>query len=676
MDEIVSDILTNSMRLSRDSYRYSPETYSFSLDLLRLGGLAAFDHIRTKIPLPSRQSLKKFADAEEPFPDLTDWETIPSRIRQWRRVHHMDRNLHLRCVLGVDALAFKPEVSVSMDGIEGLALGNAVLEDDFLEELLSSSNTFRHFVAENWDRVFQAAFVFNLQPINPGIPSLVLYAALCEEGKARQTEVEIVYALRAICSQEHITLGAFAVDGDTQYEPIHSKQDESNRFIFQSLGTIPTTQKFRIICDPLHLLKRVRYRLTKPTPMVIGFSEDSLELNLSALKELLGLNLPEVIFCDAQITKMHDSLPIVLFRFQHLLSILDASIQDPRGRETYLPWLGFCVPWVLLNEALCHPGVNTPTRLAWLKIAYFYLMTCNDTYKRTGFGKHVKEHGDSRHDGIKRTMFDRKLIRHATNTIATLVYEMEHLPIGEILSLQRLSTVPVEKLFGRARLRAKTHQTMTGILDAMSMSQAMRLFHANQVSKKRKLEYGETVAFLPEPEEDECDACDFVLTAEALLHFVGFPVSNYRELRKRHEPSDEVSVFLERYVLPFIPDPETQPQRRSLYQELLSVTSSGRHSLLSAKLHLGEVVKPEETHPVEEYVANILGKKKILRGELITLVRRVCSNSFLRFSGPRSLSTSRKFDILQWMSDNWTVTRQCLDVAGKAEIELWLLTNP
>jgi hypothetical protein len=60
-----------------------------------------------------------------------------------------------------------------MNGWEGLTLRNAILEEGFLEQLLSSSDKFLHFDADNWNHVFQAAFVFQLQPMKPAIPSLV-----------------------------------------------------------------------------------------------------------------------------------------------------------------------------------------------------------------------------------------------------------------------------------------------------------------------------------------------------------------------------------------------------------------------------------------------------------------------------------------------------------------------
>jgi hypothetical protein len=62
----------------------------------------------------------------------------------------------------VDALCFRPEVSVSAEGCEGLDLGDAILEHAYIDELLATSTQFPEFVAEPWDRVYQAAFVFHL----------------------------------------------------------------------------------------------------------------------------------------------------------------------------------------------------------------------------------------------------------------------------------------------------------------------------------------------------------------------------------------------------------------------------------------------------------------------------------------------------------------------------------
>jgi hypothetical protein len=88
-------------------------------------------------------------------------------------------------------------------------------------------------------------------------------------------------------------------------------------------------------------------------------------------------------------------------------------------------------------------------------------------------------------DSCRHLMRDRKPLIRATNTIAGILYEIRN-GSGEI-SLQRLTTVPLEKLFGITRLHAKTHQTMTDILKAMR-------FVDNHKVKNRRLSDGETVA--------------------------------------------------------------------------------------------------------------------------------------------------------------------------------------
>jgi hypothetical protein len=152
MNTLLSDILSNAERVSRDGYRYSPETYAFAFDLLRMCGMSALDKVRTEIPLPSWQSLKKYGETQTSLPDLTDWHAVRQRIRDWRHIHGIHHTFQLPCILGVDALCFRPEASVSADGCKGLDLGDAILDDAYIDELLATSTQFLEFVAEHWDR--------------------------------------------------------------------------------------------------------------------------------------------------------------------------------------------------------------------------------------------------------------------------------------------------------------------------------------------------------------------------------------------------------------------------------------------------------------------------------------------------------------------------------------------
>jgi hypothetical protein len=57
--------------------------------------------------------------------------------------------------------------------------------------------------------------------------------------------------------------------------------------------------------------------------MVIGLDPDSLELSLGNRIGSLGDDLPAVAFNDDPITKMHNSLPMILFRFEILVKLYE-----------------------------------------------------------------------------------------------------------------------------------------------------------------------------------------------------------------------------------------------------------------------------------------------------------------------------------------------------------------
>jgi hypothetical protein len=82
---------------------------------------------------------------------------------------------------------------------------------------------------------------------------------------------------------------------------------------------------YHVISDILHILKRVRYQMLKQPPMVVGLREDSPELSLGFLIHLIRDDLPAVVFSDQPMTKMHDSLPMVLFRFEILVKLYEAG---------------------------------------------------------------------------------------------------------------------------------------------------------------------------------------------------------------------------------------------------------------------------------------------------------------------------------------------------------------
>jgi hypothetical protein len=141
-----------------------------------------------------------------------------------------------------------------------------------------------------------------------------------------------------------MTIGAFATDRDSGYDEVHKMQARWSLELFITNPVeVPSKWHNRAISDLLHILKRARYRMLKEPPMVVGVETSSPELPSSRLVRLLGDDLPPVVFSDDPVTKMPDSPPTVLFRFEILVKLYEA-------RE--MAWVAYFFPWVLINKGM------------------------------------------------------------------------------------------------------------------------------------------------------------------------------------------------------------------------------------------------------------------------------------------------------------------------------------
>jgi hypothetical protein len=93
----------------------------------------------------------------------------------------------------------------------------------------------------------------------------------------------------------------------------------------------------------------------------------------------------------------------------------------------------------------------------------------------------------------RRFMFDYKLLIHPTNAIARIVYEIK--PARTPISLQQISTAPVEKKFGKTRMHATVHQAVIGLVKTIEDDGTMQFIYIQNQIKSRRLAYGETISF-------------------------------------------------------------------------------------------------------------------------------------------------------------------------------------
>jgi hypothetical protein len=107
------------------------------------------------------------------------------------------------------------------------------------------------------------------------------------------------------------------------------------------------------------------------------------------------------VFSDEPVTKMHDSLPMALFRFQILLKL---------DKAQEFAWFTHFFPWVLINGGMSHRNVAVWDRVSRFRMAYYYLTTCLDTYETSELGPEMSPFGQKKGTNItRRTLFDQKL---------------------------------------------------------------------------------------------------------------------------------------------------------------------------------------------------------------------------------------------------------------------------
>jgi hypothetical protein len=114
---------------------------------------------------------------------------------------------------------------------------------DLLESLTQSSQTFLDFVQGNWDRGVHAAFIFQLQLVNPDLPSCVIYAQAAPDGKAREAQVSLLKNLKILCGRCRLTREAFVTDGDSGDDQVHETQGGQYGEVFERTHDIQCTQK-------------------------------------------------------------------------------------------------------------------------------------------------------------------------------------------------------------------------------------------------------------------------------------------------------------------------------------------------------------------------------------------------------------------------------------------------
>ena len=269
---------------------------------------------------------------------LSDVRTI---IAQYKDDNNLE-NDSFSVILAVDAISFHPKIRIEKDGTINGALGNYKISKEKMNKLEKSFHDFEIYINSIKNVTITDAFVYQIQPIQKQYPCFVVHIEPSTQGKATEKEIDILLSIKQSIEDSNLSLIGIAFDGDSTYSKLHMEyfnsynNQISKDYYFRNFSSI---NKLGIISDPLHMLKRVRYRFLK-NKISANFHSLEPQLNINSLRK--NLNIPEIVFSNEKFTKMHDNLPLKLFDLKNLVILFEANEYS---------WVSYMLPFSLFASA-------------------------------------------------------------------------------------------------------------------------------------------------------------------------------------------------------------------------------------------------------------------------------------------------------------------------------------
>jgi hypothetical protein len=475
--------------------RYYMETLVWAREILDKSA-SSWESVRKVLPLPSEELLRsKFLKSRACLSEaLYDESKMGKVISIWERANP-GRPMSCPVILACDAICYRPNVVVHEDGrIEGLAHAQFLDTPDLFTQFLSQPDAFLAFLRDHWKDAYSAFFAFQMQPLDPDLPCSLLHLVPKENGKG---DDNIVTTLQSLANRLNRSFGfevvGYAYDGDKCFNGLHAQYaaEWGQRMPYGAWDLLNSQDCSEIsdsifaptdspasVGDPLHLLKRIRYRMVRRQAFSVAWGRESARLITFSLRRIRESQVcSSLVFVDSKVSKMHDSLPLELFSQRTLSNILTS------GKPAEL----LMVPWCLLNVALTHRGLNTRSRAGFLEIGFWVLCHC----------RWMKNLNDARHGivesikGTQATLYLGEQIQHALNTFHALIRLLRS--SRSRICLNRVGSNPVEHLFGKGRVRCKDVHTMKKLERAfvsMALDQFVRGFMELLSAPRRRLSVG------------------------------------------------------------------------------------------------------------------------------------------------------------------------------------------
>ena len=513
----ILDDMTRNSSVARSWRRYATTTLIFAIAVATTS-FTCYQLLRRFLFLPSYSMLFRYFRPQmmqvESY--VTNIDKLPLYLQMISEQmgNEKERITKHGGIIAVDAISLRPHVFVTENGLVQGVLEHPALNTSEMRAMRESYEAYERYVASMKNKTITDSFVYQYQPLYARGTCFTVLVEPSTQGKATGVQVDKLAELSEILEENGFPVEGFAFDGDSTYSQLHSVffnhyqrqviQDAS----FRNFSLINATS---IVSDPLHLLKRARYRILKSK--VHGSFENSTDSLISVERLQRQLDLPSVVFCNEPYTKMHDELATRLFS----LSTLSSLFQGDNLTE-----LTYFVPMCLLSASLQEAELKLEERVSLLEVGFYYMMS----YYGMLSGNPIPLTQRKRKGNDHLCPFDLAFVREYCNSVCSILKVLYR--VNDTVGLNRIGSNPVEHLFGLIRMKSSSVHTFDKMLPVLSKSTLQQRFieqmGANERIDKRLSDFGKDVVSNPSLLKDSLGMNPRDL-AFALHCVLGFPIT-------------------------------------------------------------------------------------------------------------------------------------------------------
>ena len=445
-------------RVTANRRRFSMKLIALALAVYLISG-PAYNLLREVMPLPSRKTLNSRTTTTGRFNPLLleNLSNITSVVRNYRETNDLD-SMEIVGFLAVDAIAFDREMVITNDGFVRGGVESEFLDADTLEKIHTDFRELEKLWQEKLDTIISDAFVFQVHPLSAVLRPFVVHVHPSTQGKATNTEVDLLGAISEALGEAGVNVIGFAMDGDSTYRKLHKvffSEYEDKVRKNESFENFSQIASRLIVSDPLHVLKRARYRLLGSC-VHTGLTNNTAQIDIERLRQVL--RLPSKVFSNQAFTKMHDDLPVLLFSLETLVTL---SREEPA-------YLSYFLPFCLMNAGLTEDSLSLEERVNFFEVAFYYMLGYLEELKSTKIA--LPSHKSARSTHVK--LFPEELALECTNTLAALLSVIYG--FNMTLHLNRVGTNPLEHTFGTVRMRSRYKNTYQKLIKSLGDSETWK----------------------------------------------------------------------------------------------------------------------------------------------------------------------------------------------------------